>query len=113
MVVRRFDELHFRRYPFHFIDRSIMAASLIDSYEIPPNGEAEIVEMLGGRTVVRIHKGKRTLAEILTDSPVQAKLLATLVTNGLRGLSRFHTLRRIASWFTRDFWNGCRIEMRH
>lgn len=76
----------FRWYPSHFIDREIMIRGLFDTFEVPPGGEPEVAELLGGQTLVIIRKGKRKLAELHAESPAQARLLATLISNGLHGL---------------------------
>ena len=76
----------FRRYPQHFIDPSILAAAMIDTFDVPKDGVAESVELLTGRTVVRLAKGKRTLAELHPASAEQGRLIVDLIRQGLRGL---------------------------
>ncbi len=76
----------FKWYPNHFFDHDIMIRGLYDTFEVPPGGEPEVVEMLGGQTLVILRKGKRKLAEFRVESLPQARLLETLIKNGLHGL---------------------------
>jgi hypothetical protein len=76
----------FRQYPQHFIDSSVLAQALIDTFDVPKQGAPEVLELLGNATVVRLRKGRKTVAELHPNSLEQAELLASVIGHGIRGL---------------------------
>lgn len=76
----------FRRYPNHFIDQKVVAEALVDTFDIPPKGEPELVGHLIHGHILELSTGSRNKTEIRPHSEEQGKLLVTVIKQGLRGL---------------------------
>lgn len=73
-----------KTWTMHFIH----GEPLFDTYDVPTEGEVELLDDLIHQNAVRFRKGKRTLGLVETGSGEQAKLLAALAGAGVRGLVR-------------------------
>ena len=75
----------FRRYPQAFVDAAVLAAMATDTFEVPKQGEPELLALLTG-PALRVSRGGRTLLEEPVASREQGELLVTLIRDGVRGL---------------------------
>ena len=75
----------FRRYPQAFVDAAVLAAMTTDTFEVPKQGEPELLDLLTG-PVLRVSKGGKTLMEEPVASREQGELLVALIRDRVRGL---------------------------
>ncbi len=73
-----------KTWSMHFIH----GEPLFDTYDLPTEGEVELLDDLIHQNALRFYKGKRTLGLVEPRSSEQAKLLISLAGAGVRGLVR-------------------------